>query len=519
MSKFKPLLAKLAIASILLSVVGAALVPALAKAQDVDADAPSSVDNVKAMPGDGEVTVSWDAATDNTEVTGYAVFYGTTSVVQAYLDLKEGEDPASIQYENVVDVENVLEHTVEGLENDTTYYFAVIAVDAAGNESLEYSKEVSATPVAAEAQDDGTPPTVVSATASSCTTVELTFSEPVVVPATNPGSAFTIEDFDTLEFLNVTHAVNSSMVSTLTLTTETMTQGAQYRLTAGTSVKDGFGNPVVSGTSDTAVFTGVECTIEPDAVADDTTADTDAPKLESARLSSMTELELTFDEPVFFPELGPDEAPADGEEPKDANLKVFSVFDAADQPLELLAVAVSDSDPVVLVLTTTEHAANAEYFVSVTGLLDEAGNATTGDFKSSASYVATLPDANDGNLDLTPPENVTNLLSSVVDSLVNLSWGTVGEAVDQYLYVSTDNGVTYERKAVLSQDVSSYSFEGGVEGQTYLFKVVTVDENGNQSDGTVATATLPVTGPGLALLAAASLLGGAGLSRKKKARR
>src|SRR3989338_2827796 len=237
--------AKMATLTLLASALSlGAIVPAFAQNQAAseDSEVPGFVENVVATPGDGEVHLSWDAATDNVGVTGYSVFYGTTSVVQAYLDLPEGGDPSEIQYDEVIDLENVLETTVDDLQNDTLYYFAVIAVDSAGNESLEYSEEVSATPVAATAQDDGNPPTVVSAVASRCTTVELTFSEQVVFPETNPGTAFTIEDFDTL-----------------TLTTASMNEGAQYRLTVGTAIHDDFENPMVSGTSDTAVFTGVAC--------------------------------------------------------------------------------------------------------------------------------------------------------------------------------------------------------------------------------------------------------------------
>ncbi|MDP2624555.1 MAG: hypothetical protein Q8P27_00025, partial [Candidatus Peregrinibacteria bacterium] len=75
---------------------------------------------------------------------------------------------------------------------------------------------------------------------------------------------------------------------------------------------------------------------------------------------------------------------------------------------------------------------------------------------------------------------------------------------------------TYEEVESLG-DVTSYTYGGGVEGTTYTFKVTTVDENGNESEGTITTAALPVTGAGIGLLAAASLLGGrAIMSRRRK---
>jgi len=517
----RSLTAKLATLTLLVSALSLGVIaPTLAATGSTATDTvePSFVENVVATPGDGEIQLQWDAATDNVKVTGYAVFYGTTSVVQAYLDLEEGEDPSTIQYDEVLDLENVLKTTVEALENDTTYYFAVVAVDAAGNESLEYSQEVSATPVAAAAEDDGTPPTVVSAVASRCTTVELTFSEHVMAPDTNPGEAFTIEDFDTLEFLDVIDVTESPMANTLTLKTLPMAESAQYRLTVGTAIVDDLGNHVVSGTSDTAIFTGIVCPEEPvvtDPPPPDNTdgLDGEAPKLVSVDVISPTELWLTFNEEVVFPEFE-----ATTEEAPDPRFALFSIFDGDEAPLEVVGLDRVENDPLVLILTTSEHTQDMEYFVSVTGLLDVDGNATTGDFKSSAAYSTIAPEPDE--TDTAAPEDVKNLAANIVDLLVNLNWesslNSAGDLVDQYLYISTDGGTTYEKKATLNKDATSYSFEGGVEGQTYLFKVVTVDENGNQSEGVAYTATLPVTGPGLALLAAASLLGGTGLSLKKK---
>lgn len=484
-----------------------------------DTEVPSFVENLEATPGDGEIQLTWDAATDNVEVTGYAIFYGTSSLVQAYLDLEtSGEDPESLEfeYDTIVDIDNVVEYTVEGLDNDTTYYFSVVAVDAAGNESLSYSNEASATPVAAPQDDDGTPPTVLSAVASRCTTVELTFSEHVTYPEANPGEAFTIEDFDTLEFLSVTGVQDSPLENTLTLTMPEMTDMAQYRLTVGIDIADDFGNPMVSGTSDTAIFTGIACPEEPPVVEEppaeetpevDPNADQDAPKLENVDVISPTELWLTFNEEVVFPE---------GEDVDTTSL--FSIFDGDNNALEVTEVDRVDNDPTILILSTSEHLINTEYFVSVSGLLDVDGNATIGDFKSSAAYNTFTSEDVEEDVEVIVPslENISNLVANVTDQLVNLSWASAGNAVDHYLYVSTDGGTTYKKKAELGKDASSYAYEGVVEGQNYLFKVVSVDAEGNQSEGLVATAALPSTGPGLALLAAASLLGGTGLSRRRK---
>ncbi|HXX57181.1 MAG TPA: fibronectin type III domain-containing protein [Thermodesulfovibrionales bacterium] len=81
-----------------------------------------------------QVTLSWVAPTTNddgtslTDLAGYKVYYGTVSR----------------NYPQVADVKSVTSYTVPNLADGTTYYFAVSAYDATGNES-GYSNEVSKT--------------------------------------------------------------------------------------------------------------------------------------------------------------------------------------------------------------------------------------------------------------------------------------------------------------------------------------------------------------------------------------
>lgn len=517
-----------------LLVVSTGSLSALAQSSS-DTEVPSYVDDVTAVAGDEEVTLSWDAATDDTSVTGYKVYYGTESVSQAGQTYNLGS----------VEVSDVLTTTVSNLENDITYYFAVTALDATENESLEYSAEVSATP--SSSSDDGNPPSVVSSKATSCTTVELTFSEPVKYPTTQAGNAFEIEDLDTLLYLEVQSVAYGSSKSTLVLTTDTMNEGSQYFMTVGVDIEDNYGNAIVSGTSDTGTFSGVACAVEePDEedvedVEDgeedglnDESSDTTAPALEEVEVISLTELELTFDSDVVLPE--PEEAETEtgaggsgggGSVTEDPALELFEIFDDNNVAVEILTVEYKETaetdeagDPVldetVLVLTTSEQTAETEYFLTVTGLADAAGNETTGDFTSAATYVT--PEA-DEESDTIAPSDVSSLIAEVLDLVVNLTWESgideAGDAVDQILYVSSDGGATYEKVGSLG-DVSTYSFDDGEEGKTYQFKVTTVDEAGNESAGSIVTAVLPTTGMGLGLLAAASALGGGVFSRKKK---
>ncbi len=72
----------------------------------------------------GQVTLTWDANTAP-GITGYKIYYG----------------PASGTYYSLINVGNLTAYTVSGLEDGTTYYFAVTDYNASGQEST-YSNEV-----------------------------------------------------------------------------------------------------------------------------------------------------------------------------------------------------------------------------------------------------------------------------------------------------------------------------------------------------------------------------------------
>ena len=72
--------------------------------------------------------MTWSASA-STDTAGYRVYYGTTS--QSYLQARGAG----------VVTGKVTSYTLNGLKSGTTYYFAITAYDAAGNESA-YSSEV-----------------------------------------------------------------------------------------------------------------------------------------------------------------------------------------------------------------------------------------------------------------------------------------------------------------------------------------------------------------------------------------
>ena len=71
-----------------------------------------------------DITVAWDANNES-DLAGYILFYGTSSS----------------NYANSIDVGNNTQHTLTGLIEGTTYYFAAKAYDTSDNKS-DYSEEL-----------------------------------------------------------------------------------------------------------------------------------------------------------------------------------------------------------------------------------------------------------------------------------------------------------------------------------------------------------------------------------------
>lgn len=94
----------------------------------------SYITSLEATALDSAVHLEWSEE-DNTGVKGYTIYYGLNSVA-AYWQ----------KYDFDIDVGDVLEYTMTGLQNGTTYYFSVVAYDEEGNESSIWAPEASATP-------------------------------------------------------------------------------------------------------------------------------------------------------------------------------------------------------------------------------------------------------------------------------------------------------------------------------------------------------------------------------------
>lgn len=586
-----------------------------ASAAGEDTIPPDDVENLQIEVFDGAVKLSWDVATDDTGVTGYKLYSGPEPVTA-----EEGD----YSYE-MLDVGDVIEALIEGLPNGDAIYFTITAYDADGNESEAYSNEVNGTPDESfgpapedsmhDAADEEAP-TVAAAQALDNETVEIIFSEAVVLPAEDTELAFSIlnnVNSESLVIVLVEMDPDDVLGQTVLLTTDPQDPGTEYILTAGIQVEDTAGNPITSGTSDTAAFIG--SSIEPGTdLGDLPDEDLDAPELVSAVSVGINNIELIFSEPIIL-----DSDP-------EMNFFIAEEADALNM-LDIVGASANETGYVVRIETSDQE--SVEYSVIVTGVIDEAGNAIEDansalfmgnvdvggdrDDEFSAEFEEAFSNCEEGetfetnsflgklkyeiegmeddkckltfsivessNLDAMPmpdgtyvtcltdnsypvedafgesmsetiagnddscegtyldivmggaadnddddglaltPENVKNFVASLLENVVVLlSWEKSDDpsVIDQILYRSTDGGESYDEGTSLGMDRTEVEVSGLTPGNTYNFKLTTMDADGNESEGMFAAITLPGTGMGLGLLFGASLGLAAFKNRKRK---
>jgi hypothetical protein len=91
-----------------------------------------------AAAADAKVDLAWDANTEP-DLDGYKIYYGL----------------ASGNYGTPVDVGNVEQHTLTGLEEGKTYFLAATAYDLDGNESAFSDELVHNVPFSIPGQGEG----------------------------------------------------------------------------------------------------------------------------------------------------------------------------------------------------------------------------------------------------------------------------------------------------------------------------------------------------------------------------
>lgn len=463
----------------------------------VDDETPSDVEGLKAEALDSAVKLTWKAATDNVGVSGYQVHYGKNPVT------KSGET-----YDEVEKVGKVTEYTVDELDNDTKYYFSVIAFDEAGNESLAWAIEASATPKAGAGDaTDKDSPQVVSAKVEDKNTVLVEFSEQIVLPKEDPEQSFTIENQDSLELLNVTAAEideDDETGKTVKLTTEDQKKDIEYKITVGVKIEDKAGNPIVSGTSDTAVFDGT------DAVASQT--DEEAPKIVSIEAVDNKSILINFNESIVL-SIDPSE-----------NFEILE--SVSGEKLEVLNVILGKNDQGVqdaAVIITTAPQEEKTYKVTVKNITDEAGNKIAEPLTDNFDGIIIPPTGGDDEEeDTVAPKDIAEFMANAVAKgesyLVTLTWQIPEDrdedVISQIIYQSTKKDGNFEEEAVLGSDVTKYEVENLSPGE-YWFKITQKDAAGNESEGIITQVILAETGPEMLGLLAFSI-GLGRIFRKKR---
>ncbi len=523
-------------AAVLLSVSSMAFAQSFAK----DVTPPSDVEKLSATSDNGSVVLTWDKATDNVGVKGYKVYYGNDEV----------KSTNNAKYAKMVDAGNVTAYMVKNLENGKKYFFAVTAYDAAKNESESYSPYVASVPMSKITADattgsaasgsttatvadatgapDTTAPTVTKAEALDKVQVRVTFSEKIKLPAVDSDKSFTVQDNYTYENLKVKSVAADPDDKTGTmfiLETEEQSPGSEYIVTAGIQIEDLAGNPINSGTSDTGSFTGSSVTKEdymkqhPAALVKDpvdpkivaaaastptaivaTTADDFV--ISGVSVENDTTLKVSFSKPAVF-SIDPSE-----------NFELVKKGDTVK--LELSSILIDDNKKDVLIATTMEPGVN--YTLKAKGVLDATGKALASgkdafDFKSTAAVSPVV--------DVTPPEDVTNLVISAVKNIgAKLKWvgskNSAGDLLEYMIYHSTDDK-NYGTLTSLAKENMAFEAKDLQPGVHY-FKVTSKDKTGNESAGKIVKVKLAETGPEMGLVAIASVGLGRVFGKRKKAK-
>ncbi len=367
-----------------------------------------TVSNVLATAGNENIILMWDPKVNDKEeeAVKYRIDYGTKSVAKGLAPKYEfsRETPDSLPGDKISD-----------LKNGTEYFLTVTAIFEDKTESAP-SAEISATPASDLTKSILSAPVVSSAKANEGTVVEITFSEEVKLPE-NPESAFFITNEKTNETIAISGAALTEESKKVIVELEKgLVKGDNYRITASAKITDIEGNPIESGSTDSATFVGT------DEVS------------HSAANDFVAEEENTAKEPTT-----------------DATAEVPSS-------------------------ETTEK-------------------------------------------DTTPPEDVTNFVSSfkarLTDFLVTLNWtaslNTAGDIDYQVLYRSENNGQKWDNGRVVSAEKTSTTNPEKPETEI-TYKLTVKDKAGNESVGAIRSVSLPAlpaTGSGIALIGGIALLGAA----------
>ncbi len=212
--------------------------------------APYEVQNVTAVAGNGQVTLTWDVTEDPDGVINeYKVYYGKNTV-----------QTTDDTYDDEMLVGKVITYTVTNLTNDTQYFFTITAVDDEQTESDTYSVEVAAiptdpTPIEPPPSDPVEYIKVMNVAQNWDNEIQLEFSKDVFFSGI-PLVALVLTDTETSEPMTI-QEVQVKEKTVIVITAEEFVPGKEYQIVATTQVEDRDGNSIQAGVMDRAAFTAV----------------------------------------------------------------------------------------------------------------------------------------------------------------------------------------------------------------------------------------------------------------------
>lgn len=265
--------------------------------------------------------------------------------------------------------------------------------------------------------------------------------------------------------------------------------------------------------------------------------DTIAPTVVNVAATDSTHVLIGFSEKIVLPGLLPEAAFTVTEQINPAN--VLEVMSA-----ELF---IDDPEGKTVMIETAAQTKNVNYILTASvAITDESGNPIESGNTDSGLFLGSDLDAegameeeveevveeeedldevaDEDEVDVTPPEDITDLILSFREQLekfvIVMNWtaslNTAKDLVDQVLYQSMDLGVTYDSGTSLgpvSTDHEVANLEGGKE---YTFKLTTKDDSGNESVGMVKSIRLPQTGLGAGMLLFGSMAAASRVLRRRK---
>jgi hypothetical protein len=382
----------------------------------------------------GTVSLAWDPVNDP-GLQGYRVYYGTS--------------PGN--YTQNVDVGNTTTHTVSGLSDCTTWYFGIKAYDTAGNESANYSNEVS-----------GWPRPVVSTASPS--SAEQGRRLDVTLSGANFNAGATVDFNDPTIIVNSVNVTGcNSLVADITVGSSSPIGGKNvdvinldntFGTGAGVFSVDAAVAPSVASTNPADGATGVSVSVQPD---------------------------VTFSEEM---------------DPASITASTVRLLDAGSQPVTQAAGSPTLSgDGLTATITPASNLATGQtYRIQVvggaSGVKDLAGNAMASDWTQATGFETAQ--------DTTAPV-ISNVASGNVGSTTaDVTWDT-DEPADSLVYYRKQGETTYQQSPLDTQLVTAHSvtLQGLAPSTTYEYHVESSDSAGNTAtsspDQTFVTASSPFT--------------------------